>query len=509
MQLDDAAQKVLDLLTSEFAFYAQHALTIVEKQSRVRRPFVFNPSQAVLHARVEKMRAEKGWVRIIVPKGRQQGVSTYVTGRGYWHASMRTNARAHILAHELEATKNLFAMIQAYQAHCPAPLRPKATVDAANELHFGRLDSRFSVGTARTRSGGRSATLTFFHGSEVGYWPSLKENLAAVGQALALAPGTEAYLESTANGHNDYYAASMLALKGLSDFELCFLPWFLEPSYVRRPEPGFELSEEEWEYMDVYGLSLPQMAWRRAKIATDMQGDSTLFDQEYPASFARAFRRTATDNPFIRNTTVEKARRVAHKPRGPKRLGIDPSQGSNKGDRFMFVERDDAGAYWKHRLMLSTDDAREAAGACARIILERNPDVVFIDRLGIGAGICDLLQSLVPIPVIGVKASETAANEEKYANKRVEMWGEARDWLLEGASLLDDDELEADLTGPGFTFRGSQYLLESKEKMAKRDLPSPDCGDALAHTFYLPWAVARDLDPEERRSGAARNWKVT
>lgn len=509
MQLNDAAQKVLDLLTDQFAFYAQHALSIVDKQTRTRRPFVFNPSQAILHARVEKMRSEKGWVRMIVPKGRQQGVSTYVTARGYWHASMRTNARAHILAHELEATKNLFAMIQGYHAHCPAPLRPRATVDAANEMHFGRLGSRFSVGTARTRAGGRSATLTYFHGSEVGFWPSLKDNLAAVGQALPVAPGTEAFLESTANGHNDFYAAALMALKGLSDYEVCFLPWFLEPSYQREPEPDFELTEEEWEYMDAYGLSIQQMAWRRAKIATDLQGDSTLFDQEYPASFARAFRRTATDNPFIRNTTVEKARRKAHVARGPRRLGIDPSQGGLNGDRFMCVERDDAGVTWKHQINLSTDDTREAAGHCARVILERMPDVVFIDRIGVGAGICDLLQSLVPVPVFGVKASEKPANQEKYFNKRTEMWGEMRDWLIEGASLLDDDELEADLTGPGFSFRGSQYLLEAKEKMAKRGLPSPDCGDALAHTFYLPWAVARDLDTDERRSGAARNWKVT
>jgi len=100
------------------------------------------------------------------------------------------------------------------------------------------------------------------------------------------------------------------------------------------------------------------------------------------------------------------------------------------------------------------------------------------------------------MPVIGVKASEKAANQEKYYNKRTEMWGEMRDWLIDGASLLDDDEIEADLTAPGFQFRGQQYLLESKEKMAKRDLPSPDC--FVAGTLVaVPGASGADWVPIE------------
>lgn len=185
-------------------------------------------------------------------------------------------------------------------------------------------------------------------------------------------------------------------------------------------------------------------------------------------------------------------------------MGVDPSEGSSKSDRFAVVIRDDTGVRHKIKVPLKTDDQYEAAGAVLALIREHEPDVVFIDRLGIGAGICDIVAKTAGATrVIGVKASEAARDRRKYANMRAEMWGETRDWLIQGAELLDDDELESDLNIPGYKYRGEAYLIETKESIKKRKLPSPDFGDALAATFYLPFELAQNMSADQLRSGGA------
>ena len=73
-------------------------------------------------------------------------------------------------------------------------------------------------------------------------------------------------------------------------------------------------------------------------------------------------------------------------------------------------------------------------------------------------------------------------------NKRVEMWALMREWLVYGA-IDNNERLIDDLTGPEYSvvLKG-QLKLESKESMKKRGLPSPNDGDALAHTFAAPVA---------------------
>ena len=74
------------------------------------------------------------------------------------------------------------------------------------------------------------------------------------------------------------------------------------------------------------------------------------------------------------------------------------------------------------------------------------------------------------------------------ANMRAFMWQTMKDWMLMG-SIDQCPHLETDLTGPGYHHdRHDRLVIESKEDMAKRDLASPDDGDALALTFAQPVA---------------------
>jgi hypothetical protein len=108
---------------------------------------------------------------------------------------------------------------------------------------------------------------------------------------------------------------------------------------------------------------------------------------------------------------------------------------------------------------------------------------VFVDGVGVGAGVVDRLQMLGH-PVVEVCGGETAFDEVTHYNKTAEMWYRMREWL-KGADLPSkDSELRLALIGREYYFDDKERIrLERKKDMKKRGLASPDEGDALAHTF--------------------------
>jgi hypothetical protein len=104
-----------------------------------------------------------------------------------------------------------------------------------------------------------------------------------------------------------------------------------------------------------------------------------------------------------------------------------------------------------------------------------------------------------------VNAGERALDDQRYINRRAEMWGKMRDWFAEPpAKIPDSDELHGDLTGPKYTYDSSQRLkIERKEDMKKRGLRSPDSGDALALTFA---ASVRPYEHRERSKRQEGTW---
>jgi len=131
-------------------------------------------------------------------------------------------------------------------------------------------------------------------------------------------------------------------------------------------------------------------------------------------------------------------------------------------------------------------DTMATASHAARVINEFEPDAVFIDEVGIGAGVVDRLRQL-RYDVIGVNGQRTATDETKYSNKRTEMWCLMKDWLDAGGSIPDDRELKEHLCAPEYGYDGKgRRQLERKEDLKERLGESPDCGDALAMSFAEP-----------------------
>ena len=500
-------------LKDDFAHYALKCLKIRAKSGAVV-PFALNKVQRLVHERAEAQLRETGRVRAIVLKARQPGISTYIEGRFYWKVTHRHGVRAFILTHRDQATANLLAIARRFHNNVPAAMRPETKASNATELDFGRLDSGYRVGTAKADGIGRSDTVQYFHGSEVAFWARAEEHVAGALQAVPDKPGTEIWLESTANGiggafHNLWRAAE----RGEGDYLPIFIGWFLHEEYRAACPAGWRPPEAFAAYGAAHGLDREQLYWAWSKnaelaLAESLSTDDICwrFCQEYPATAEEAFQ-TSGDDSFIPSALVLAARKFQAPAQGhaPLVIGCDFARGQR--DRNWFISRQGRvlGATVDERF--HSDDTVDIAGKLSRQIERHRPDMCFLDTGGGGAAVYDILSAR------GYRRKLTLVNfgghphdDRTYANKRAEMWGELRRWLADpgGAQIPDDDVLHAELTAPGWSsnFDG-QILLEDKDRIRARLGFSPDGGDAAALTFAEP--VHRPEDFEDAPTHAIMN----
>jgi hypothetical protein len=292
---------------SDFSFYSKHALKVRTKKGEIAQ-FALNAVQRRFDAEVEDQRKRTGRVRKIILKGRQQGFSTYVSGRMYSRLSQRKAKKGLVVAHKADSTRALFDMYQRYHTLCPPMLKPETKYSSRKELVFSKLDTALMVATAGGDGIARGETISDMHLSELAFWlaSSAAENLNGLLQSLPNEDDTEAYIESTANGFNLFKEMWDAAVAGESDFEPFFAAWFETPEY-RAPVPDdFERTLEEEDLISTYGhLGLvddEQLQWRRRRIA---DGGRMKFMQEYPCCPDEAF--IASGRPvFDPEQTVER-----------------------------------------------------------------------------------------------------------------------------------------------------------------------------------------------------------
>lgn len=499
--MDAASFEKLRKLKKDFPYYAPRILKILNKSNQVI-PLELNQAQLHAHEQLELQLNSLGRIRSLILKGRQQGLSTYVEGR-FYHKTSTVGKSSYILTHQDKSTQAIFDMVKRYHELSPQVFRPVTGAANANELVFPLLNSKYGVGTAGSKAIGRGLTAQLFHGSEVAFWDNAESHLAGIGQAIGDIEGTEIILESTANGINKFYFMVQDALRGIGDYILIFIPWFWETTYRRRVEDSFVIDPEEAVYMERYNLDIEQIAWRRAKILSDFGGDSSWFDQEYPATVAMAFRK-ASANSYIPLELVEDAMRpqtIDQSENVPKIMGVDPAEYGD--DDTAVTLRIGRVVPWIKRY--SKKGPMEVVGIVSRIADEEKPDAINVDCTGIGSGIADRLIEL-GYPVNRVHFGEKAYQDDVYLRRTDEMSGEFKKWLENTpCSLPNDETLKADITVAGYTYDSSRRLvIESKEKIRARGLPSPDSNDAVKLTFAVGIAPKREKKAPRRKF----NWKA-
>lgn len=135
-------------------------------------------------------------------------------------------------------------------------------------------------------------------------------------------------------------------------------------------------------------------------------------------------------------------------------------------------------------------DSVEVANRLTAIIQDLKPARIFIDAGNTGAAIYDILKDRgYGKTVRAINFGSKAINDDRYFNKRAEMWALANDWLKDEnlVQLVNDDELLDDLCSVNKAYDSKGRLqLESKDKVKERIGRSPDKADAFVLTFAEP-----------------------
>ena len=278
----------------DFTSFASDQIKIITKDSTQGFiPFEFNACQRIITQKLDEQLKEKGKIRAIILKARQQGISTYCAGRVFWKSYFTPHSRSVVMAHDSATSDALFTMSKNLISRMSDEFAPEEIRSNAKEIIIrspimGKDEvASYRLYTAGSPEAGRGTTPTILHASEVAFWQHDEKILSGLFQGISSAAGTEVILESTANGaQGEFHRLWTGACAGENDYLPIFLPWFTTPEYTLEPPDNIEWTIEEEELKDRYSLTDGQLYWRRLKIA---ESGRLKFQQEYPATADEAF----------------------------------------------------------------------------------------------------------------------------------------------------------------------------------------------------------------------------
>lgn len=503
-------------LNTDLLFFAKHApLLIKGKRPGEIVPWTPNVGQRYLHDRLEDQIRRKGWVRVVVPKGRQVGVSTYVQMRFYHKVRSNRGMSAFILSHEGKTTAKIFRMAEFAHDNIQAALRPEVGKSNVNQMTFPNLGSDYAVGTAGNENVGRGGTAQLFHGSEAAYWEHDYAIQDGALESIGLVPGTEIILESTGNGPKGlFYDKCQMALRTPPQgvYEMVFIPWYWLGDYEIADDPmdPAELTAEEEEFcrhhfvrpFPYHSSPIPRaqqirkMLWRRMKIldfatsggGTNVEAGELKFKSVYPSAPVEVF--LATLVSLFQAAAIMAARRsTITDPDAPLVAGVDPAGDSDTADRTVIVLR--RGRHMEKVLTYPRMTPMRLAGIVARDVIDKaGARMVFIDR-GYGEGTIDRLREMgYARRVVGVAFNERPMEPDRFLNKRSEMIFAFAKWLNDrDVRIPDSDEVHADLACVPLdeeTSNGLKFIVSNSVLKKANGGRSLDIVAAGALTFAYP-----------------------
>ena len=232
--------------------------------------------------------------------------------------------------------------------------------------------------------------------------------------------------------------------------------------------PGLTTARWVAERRQIWGEDNPLYRARVLGEFPDRAEDTLLRLSELEAAAARYTEEPAADNQPSAAETV---------------LGVDVARFGS--DHSVILRRRG------HRVVdirtFNGMDTMELAGWVAAAIREFQPTQTCIDEVGVGAGVVDRLREQ-GYGVRGVNAAHAARQKEVFANLRAETYWRLRELFAAGEiSIPPDQQLLGELAALRYSYDSQgRILLESKENMRQRGIPSPDKADALMLAYALP-----------------------
>lgn len=269
--------ELLQRVKTDPKFFIEKALVIIDKETNTHIRFKFNRIQNYYWDNHSKFD--------YIIKSRKGGISTLNIGRFVHKCNFFKNQRAIMLCQNDDATNKMFhERLKPILENSRWPMKYKI-YKSDGLVEFQDTGSTFYIGTAGSKTFGRGSDITLFHLSEFCHW---ENNIVLTSVEEALMDEAEGVIETTANGINFGHHLWKKSKDSESRYKPIFIPWFYDDSYRIKGIQGFnDITDQEKELVDVFGIDSEQIAWRRKK-RRDMSKPE-LFPQEYPATEDEAF----------------------------------------------------------------------------------------------------------------------------------------------------------------------------------------------------------------------------
>jgi hypothetical protein len=377
--------------------FLAEALLKVRSRSGAMVPLLANKVQE----EYERRRGQRN----VVLKARQMGMSTWIAGRLFLKTITIPGTLSVQVAHTQEAAEAIFKTVHRFHECLPASLRQGALrTGRANsrQICFPALDSEFRVESAGDGNAGRGVTITNLHCSEVSRWPGdAAETL--YGLKAAMPPQGELILESTPNGAEGCFWTEWMQAETTGTVRH-FFPWWWEASYVAAAVGVETLDDEERRLVEVEGLSLEQIGYRRQLRA----GFRRLAKQEYAedaescfsASGSCMFDVAAIDArlALLRAPLEQRHNRtlLIWFPVMPGRryaVAVDPAGGGSEGD-YSVAQVIELGTGLQCAELQARLPVLELAQAASALAREYNDAWLVVERNNHGSGVLAYLKSV-------------------------------------------------------------------------------------------------------------------
>lgn len=266
--------------------------------------------------------------------------------------------------------------------------------------------------------------------------------------------------------------------------------------------------------------------WRTHKITSF---DSTRVDPGFPEQMAQTYGLNSQQykvrvlgefpegnaDSVIPRMWVEQAweREILPTSRELKVWGVDPGRG---GDPTGFCERVGRGVtelreWYDDNVMLIVGHIKVKWDTLPP---SQRPVTIFVDVIGLGAGIVDRLEEL-ELPVTAVNVAEFAAMKERFVRLRAELWHEGRlfferkdCWISKEIDETLVEKFVEELSETAFKDHSSGKLdVESKKDLKSRAVASPNMADAFLMTLAEDASVMNGVSDKMQTWGKPLPYK--
>jgi len=273
---------------------------------------------------------------------------------------------------------------------------------------------------------------------------------------------------------------------------------------------AFHKNRKSWHCIHVNSETSPRVTKEYCEqMAAKWGKDTDIYRVRVLGEFPEAENDTFISLPLVEAAILRFQQNMERELSGPIELGVDVARYGDDETVFCLRQGIRAIHLEAHRGWSTTT----TSGRAIQLINQYNAEACRVDDTGVGGGVtdnlredCDLIKDCQTIP-----SNFGGPGDKHYANATGVMWGNIRDLMQIGElEIPDDDDLAGELTTRRYRLNSKGLIvLEPKEDMKKRGLPSPGKADALSMAFedsYVEAAGASASVPDTWDAyGADRN----